>query len=172
MKREKREERQRNVGTRRIVKIVRDEHVHLFPYLFSSPPRSSPFRRNGSPTCNQNRDRKLPMNFFSSPLFHTFFLPFSFAFSKTIGYLTGYLLPISFAHGVSNVIVAKNVLQLELKYPARDGFRFVFDRLFRLLDNFISVPSFCSPSLSLSPFPPPLSPHSRQQTPRLLFPVD
>lgn len=130
--------------------------------LISSPPppRSSPFRRNGSPTCNQNRDRKLPMNFFSSPLFHTFFLPFSFAFSKTIGYLTGYLLPISFAHGVSNVIVAKNVLQLELKYPARDGFRFVFDRLFRLLDNFISVPSFCSPSLSLSlsvspsPFPP------------------
>lgn len=143
--------------------------------LISSPPppRSSPFRRNGSPTCNQNRDRKLPMNFFSSPLFHTFFLPFSFAFSKTIGYLTGYLLPISFAHGVSNVIVAKNVLQLELKYPARDGFRFVFDRLFRLLDNFISVPSFCSPSLSLSlsPFPPPFLPTLASRHRGCFFPL-
>lgn len=130
--------------------------MHLFPYL--SPFVPVAMRRNGYPTCNQDRDRKLAMNFFPLLSFTPSFAPSrSLAFSlfrKTIGYLTG-LLAISFAHGVSKSL--RNVLQLELKYPVCDGFRFVFDRLFRLLDNFISVHSFYSPpSLSLSPSPFPL----------------
>lgn len=131
--------------------------MHLFPYL--SPFVPVAMRRNGYQTCNQDRDRKLPMNFFPLLSFTPSFAPsrslvFSL-FRKTIGYLTG-LLAISFAHGVSKSL--RNVLQLELKYPVCDGFRFVFDRLFRLLDNFISVHSFYSPppSLSLSPSPFPL----------------
>lgn len=116
MKRETRGER----GTRRIVKIVRDEHVHLFPYLSLVPVAT---RRNGSPTCNQNLDRKLPMNFFSSPLFHAFFRPLSLSRFFENDRIFG-LLAISFAHGVSKSVAKRFAIGIEISCARRFPFRF------------------------------------------------
>lgn len=93
------------------------------PLPLSLARRNFATRRNGSPTCNQNLDRKLPMNFFSSPLFHAFFRPLSLSRFFENDRIFG-LLAISFAHGVSKSVAKRFAIGIEISCARRFPFRF------------------------------------------------